>query len=172
MAGSEQKGARFARADLFAGALCIVTPTAATPAALVRRTEGLWRALGGRMVRMAPAAHDRAVATVSHLPHAVAALLALLPPQAALAVAGKGLADMTRLASGDAEVWRDIFLTNRAAMLDAIDQFDERLVALRDLLELGDAKGVLRFLSAAKKRRDSRIADGCSVPPKGKGRHR
>ena len=172
MAGSERKGARFARADLFAGATCVVTPTASTPAALVRRTERVWRVLGAKTVRMDPAAHDRAMAVVSHLPHAIAALLAMLPPQAALAVAGKGLADMTRLAGGDAEVWRDIFLTNRAAMLSAIDDFDECLVALRDLLDLGDAGGLLRLLAAAKKRRDSLIANRFDSPPARKGRRR
>jgi prephenate dehydrogenase len=154
MAGSERKGPTFARADLFAGATCIVTPTPSTPAALVRRTERLWRALGAKTVRMTPAAHDRAVATVSHLPHAVAALLAMLPPRAALAIAGKGLADMTRLAGGDPEVWRDIFVTNRPAMLEAIDEFDERLMALRDLMELGDAEGLFRLLAAARTRRE------------------
>ena len=165
MAGSERKGARFARADLFAGATCIVTPTASTPAALVRRAERLWQALGMKTVRMDPVAHDRAMAAVSHLPHALAALLAMLPAQAAMKVAGKGLADMTRLAGGDAEVWRDIFLTNRAAMLAAIDDLDERLMALRDLMELGDAVGLLRLLAAAKKRRDTQIANRCDDPP-------
>lgn len=165
MAGSERKGPRFARADLFAGATCIVTPTASTPAALVRRVERFWHALGAKTVRMNPAAHDQAMAAVSHLPHVVAALLALLPPRAALTVAGQGLADMTRLAGGDPEVWRDIFLTNRAAMLGAIDDLDERLVALRDLMELGDSDGLLRLLASAKKRRDGQIANRCEDPP-------
>ncbi len=165
MAGSERKGVGFARADLFAGAMCIVTPTASTPVPLVRRTERLWRVLGAKTVRMPPVAHDRAMAAVSHLPHAVAALLVMLPPRAALAVAGRGLADMTRLASGDAEVWRDIFLTNRRAMLDAIDELDERLMALRDLMELGDADGLLRLLAAAKKRRDRQIVNQFNEPP-------
>ena len=118
-----------------------------------------------KTVRMDPVAHDRAMAAVSHLPHALAALLAMLPAQAAMKVAGKGLADMTRLAGGDAEVWRDIFLTNRAAMLAAIDDLDERLMALRDLMELGDAVGLLRLLAAAKKRRDGQIANRCDDPP-------
>jgi prephenate dehydrogenase len=172
MAGSERKGPAFARTDLFTGATCIVTPTASTPPALVRRAERLWRALGAATVRMNPAAHDRAMAAVSHLPHAVAALLAMLPPRAALAIAGKGLADMTRLASGDPEVWRDIFVTNRRAMLEAIDEFDERLMALRDLMELGDADGLLRLLAAAKKRRDSHIVNRFDDPPRRKPRGR
>jgi len=157
IAGSEQKGPAFARADLFAGATCILTPTAATPAALVRKVEHFWRRLGMRTVRMNSAAHDRTLAAVSHLPHAVAALLMLLPAKAALKVSGGGLRDMTRLAGGDAEVWRDIFLTNRQAMLAAIDAFDEHLMTLRDLIEVGDGEGLLRLLAAAKKRRELHI---------------
>lgn len=172
MAGSERKGARFAQVDLFAGATCIITPTASTPAALVRRTERFWGVLGARTVRMDPSAHDRAMAAVSHLPHAVAALLAMLPPRDTLKVAGQGLADMTRLAAGDAEVWRDIFLTNRQAMLAAIDDLDERLMALRDLLDVGDANGLLRLLAAAKKRRDTQIANRHGDPPAEKHKDR
>jgi prephenate dehydrogenase len=159
IAGSEQKGPTFARADLFAGATCILTPTAATPTTLLRRVERFWRVLGMQTVRMSPTAHDRAMAAVSHLPHAMAALLVMLPSRKALEVCGRGLADMTRLASGDAEVWRDIFLTNRRAMLSAIDDLDHRLMVLRDLVELGDAEGLLRLLAAAKKRRDAHIHD-------------
>jgi prephenate dehydrogenase len=81
----------------------------------------------------------------------------LLPAKAALKVSGGGLRDMTRLAGGDAEVWRDIFLTNRQAMLAAIDAFDEHLMTLRDLIEVGDGEGLLRLLAAAKKRRELHI---------------
>jgi prephenate dehydrogenase len=159
IAGSEQKGPAFARADLFAGATCILTPTASVSAAMVRKVEHFWRVLGMRTVRMNPAAHDRALAAVSHLPHAVAALLMLLPAKEALKVSGGGLKDMTRLAGGDAEVWRDIFLTNRDSVLAAIDAFDERLMALRDLVDVGDSEGLLRFLAAAKKRREVHLID-------------
>lgn len=157
MAGSEQKGPAFARADLFAGATCIVTPTKTTPAALTRRVEKFWQALGMATVRMTPAAHDRAVARVSHLPHALAALLMMLPGKADLEIAANGFRDTTRLASGDMEMWRDIFLTNRAAILSALDDFDESLMHLRDLLELGDARGLEKFFAAAKTRRDQTI---------------
>jgi prephenate dehydrogenase len=158
MAGSEQKGVAFARADLFAGATCILTPARHTPAAATARVERLWQRMGMRTLRMAPAAHDRAVARVSHLPHALASLLMRLPRLADLDVAATGFRDATRLASGDPEMWRDIFLTNRKEVLKAIDDFDEALVALRDLVEIGDARGLERFFASAKKRRDRTIA--------------
>ena len=158
MAGSERKGVGFARADLFLGATCIVTPAAKTPPAVTARVERLWASMGMRTVRMTPHAHDRAVARVSHLPHALASLLMRLPRLAELDVSATGFRDATRLASGDPEMWRDIFLTNRRQVLAAIDDFDEELIALRDLVELGDARGLARFFAAAKKRRDATVA--------------
>ena len=158
MAGSEHKGVTFARADLFAGATCIVTPTANTPAALAACVEAFWRSLHMRTLRMTPAAHDRAVARVSHLPHALAALMMMLPGKADLDVAATGFRDATRLAGGDPEMWRDVFTTNRGALLAALDSLDESLIHLRDLLELGDGPGIEKFLAAAKKRRDTTIA--------------
>ena len=157
MAGSEMKGAGYARGDLFAGAACILTPTARTPKRVTRRVERFWRELGMRTLQMTPAAHDRAVARVSHLPHALASLLMKLPRRAELDVSATGFRDATRLAGGDPEMWRDIFLTNRKQILAAIDDFDRNLMALRDLIELGDARGLQRFFATAKARRDTTI---------------
>lgn len=158
MAGSEHKGVAYARADLFAGATCIVTPTAHTPPGATRRVQKLWQDLGMCTLQMTPGAHDRATARVSHLPHAVASLLMMTAKSQDFAVAATGFRDATRLAGGDPEMWRDIFMTNRQAILAAIDAFDESLMQLRDLLALGDAPGVEKLLAAAKKRREKTIA--------------
>jgi len=165
MAGSEKKGVAFARADLFEAATCIVTPTPHTPPAVARRVEALWRAIGMRTVRMTPARHDRAVARVSHLPHVLAALLTMLPGRGDLEAAATGFRDATRLAGGDPEMWRDILLTNRRAILDAIDAFDEDLCQLRDLVDVGEAPGIERFLAAARKRRDATVGGANHEPP-------
>jgi prephenate dehydrogenase len=158
MAGSERKGVAFARADLLEGATCVLTPTATTPPGLVRRLERFWRELGMRTVRMAPAAHDDAMARVSHLPHLLAGLLMTLARRGDLDVSAGGFRDATRMAGGDPEMWRDILLTNRGAILDAIDDLDESLIHLRDLIDLGDADGIEKFLSAAKARRDETVS--------------
>ena len=160
MAGGERRGVEFARADLFVGAACIVTPTRHTPDKHLRRVEGLWRALGGLTTRMSPAQHDRAVAQVSHLPHVLAALIVTGQRTGDLHLAGKGFLDTTRIASGEPAMWREILLTNRKAVLAAIDATDEHLAHLRDLLELGDATGIERFLTRAKQRRDNLVAQG------------
>jgi len=158
MAGSEHKGVAYARADLFAGATCIVTPTRHTPAGLTERVEAFWRNVGMHTVRMSPAAHDQAAARVSHLPHLLAGLMMMLPARGDLQVAATGFRDATRLAGGDPEMWRDVLITNRAAILRAMDAFDESLLHLRDLLLRADAPGIERFLAAARRRRERTIA--------------
>ena len=110
-------------------------------------------------MQMTPAAHDRAVARVSHLPHALAGLLMMLPGKGDLAVAATGFRDTTRLACGDPEMWRDVFMANRKPILAAIDAFDESLMQLRDLLELADAPGLEEFFAAAKDRRDGNLTE-------------
>jgi len=158
MAGSEQKGVRFSRADLFAGATCIVTPTAATRPDVTDAIEAFWESLGMRVVRRSPAAHDRAVARISHLPHMLAGLMMLLPGKNDLDVSASGFRDVTRLASGDPEMWRDILLTNRSAVLAALDRFSADTAALRELIDRGDGQAIEKFLTRAKRRRDTTIA--------------
>ncbi len=158
MAGSERTGPSFARADLFEGATCIITPTGRTPKSLAARVEKFWQTLGMKTLRMSPAAHDKAVARVSHLPHALSAMLMMLPKDADFNVAATGFRDMTRLAGGSPEMWRDIFLTNRKAVLDALDTLDENLCQLRDLLELRDGLGIEKLLAEARKRREQTVA--------------
>jgi prephenate dehydrogenase len=160
MAGSERKGPAHARADLFEGATCVLTPTATTPRALTARAERFWRMLGMKVVRMTPAAHDRAVAAVSHLPHIASALLALLPREADLAVAATGFRDVTRLAAGDPEMWRDILLTNRKELLRAIDSLAHSLGSARQIVARADAAAIEKFLQRAKTRRDAAFGAG------------
>jgi prephenate dehydrogenase len=155
MAGSERKGPAHARADLFEGATCILTPTASTPRGLEARARAFWRLLGMRVVRLTPAGHDRAAAAVSHLPHVVSALLMMLPRGRDLALAAGGLRDMTRLAAGDPEVWRDILLTNRREILRASAGLARSLNRLRRVLAGGRKGDIQRLLLLAKERRET-----------------
>jgi len=159
MTGGERRGVEFARADLFVGATCIITPTKATPPGHLRRVERFWRMLGALTVRMSPTAHDRAVARISHLPHILAAVVVAGQKDRELPLAGPGFLDTTRVASGDPAMWREILLTNRRAVLAALDAADEQLMRLRDLLEVGDGPALERYLARAKKRRDQMVAD-------------
>ncbi len=157
MAGMENKGVAFARADLFEGARCILTPTDATPAGLADRIETLWQTVGMKTLRMTPDAHDRAVARVSHLPQILASLLMGLPADSDLAVAASGFRDCTRLAGGDPEMWRDILLTNPEPIAETIDAMKAELDKLAALMAAGDASGLESLFTAARDRRRATI---------------
>ncbi len=158
MAGTEQKGVAFARADLFEGARCILTPTARTEPLVIDTVQAFWKALGMRVLQMTPDAHDEAVARVSHLPQILSSLLMALPDDDDLSVAANGFRDSTRLAGGDPEMWRDILLTNAGPIIAAIESMKLSLKGLKELVEAGDAEGIEALLTAARDRRRDTVA--------------
>lgn len=155
MAGGAQTGVTAAREDLFDGATCVVTPTAVTDAATLSKIESLWATLGMRLVRHSPADHDRLVAVVSHLPHAVAAALVDVQSSASIELRGRGFIDTTRIAAGDAALWRDIFTDNRANVVDAINRLIFTLYAFRDRLTADDATDLTDWLREQSERRSA-----------------
>jgi prephenate dehydrogenase len=157
IAGSDRRGPQYARADLFDGACCVLTPTGSTDRAVLERVEGFWQSLGMWTVQMPPASHDRALARVSHLPHAAAAVLMRLTDEATQDLAGPGFVDVTRIAGGDPAMWRDIFRTNRDAMLAALDELDAGLAEFRKLLEADDADALRDWLADAQSARHAMI---------------
>ena len=165
MAGSEKTGVLAARADLFLNAACVVTPTNTSTAEKVAETEELWRAVGGRVMRMSPELHDQFVSRTSHLPHVLAAHLAAYvlenehPEQAQLCA--NGFKDSTRIASGSPEMWRDIALMNRENLVAALEDFTEKLTQFRAILE--NPAEVEEFFRHAKSLRDD-WAGRCASP--------
>jgi prephenate dehydrogenase len=164
MAGREQQGPAAARADLFRGRPCVIVPPAPPPegaaAEALRVVRALWTALGcSPILEMDAAEHDRAVARISHLPHALAALLVgAAEGQADLQLASTGFRDSTRVASGDPEMWADVFLANRAAALTATELFVRDLARFQALLDQKDRGGLVGLLQASKSRRDQWMA--------------
>jgi prephenate dehydrogenase len=155
IAGSEKRGIQFARPDLFANALCLTTPTALTNPQAVEAVESFWRLLGMRLMRLTPEEHDSLLAEVSHLPHALAAVLATIPSDKALSLCGKGFLDATRIAAGDPGLWRDIFMDNRDNLQDTLRATRGELDILLSLLETGNADAVQAWLAAAAARRQA-----------------
>jgi prephenate dehydrogenase len=151
MAGSHHRGMPHARADLFEGAVCVVTET--PDAAAAARVTEFWQALGARVVRRTALQHDAEVAWVSHLPHLLAFAFAgslAAAPAAAAELAGAGFRDFTRIARSDAELWADILTANRKALAAPLGAAGARLEELARALEAGDAEGLDRLLSAAR----------------------
>ncbi len=160
MAGSEKTGVQAARADLFEGAICAVTPTARSNSAALARVQALWALLGSRVLTLTPTQHDDLVSRSSHLPHVVAAALAnyvLSPanPKEQAALCAGGFRDTTRIASGSPEMWRDIALANRENLARVLGVLIEDLQEFQRSLRQGDSTAVTEFFTSAKERRDA-----------------
>jgi prephenate dehydrogenase len=158
MAGSEQAGLEAARAHLFHGAACIITPETDTDDAQLHRLEQWWSALGCRVSLLAPGTHDEAIGRISHIPHIAAAALALttLNRDPTLAqLAGQGFRDSTRVAAGDPDLWLGILKENREALLDPLRDLHEELGRVLAILENMNDEHLLKFLQDAKNLRDS-----------------
>jgi prephenate dehydrogenase len=159
MAGSEKRGIDFARADLFQGARCILTPDDSTDAQAQAAVAGFWRTLGMSITTLSPDDHDRLVCDISHLPHALAALLVTMQEDAALRLAGKGFLDSTRIAGGDGALWRDIFLDNRDHLAAALARYRTTLDEFLALLDPARADDLAQWLDAAAVRRAALLAE-------------
>ena len=149
MAGSEKAGIAAARADLLPGATCVVTPTPASDAAVVERVCAFWQALGMNIIQHDPAEHDRLVALVSHLPHAVAAAVVAIQEPGSLALHGKGFLDATRIAAGDSALWADILMHNRENMIQSLDLLMDELANFSLILQSDDTDALRQWLDRA-----------------------
>ncbi len=155
MAGSEQTGLRGARAELFEGAACILTPDAAADPAAVAELRAFWQTLGCRVLEVAPAEHDEIVALVSHLPHLLAATLVQtvgVENARAFDFSGPGFRDTTRVAAGPPAMWAEILRTNRQAVRKSAEALIEKLRGILTLLDR--EQPMTEFLTEAKTQRD------------------
>jgi prephenate dehydrogenase len=156
IAGSEKRGVEFARDDLLYGANCIVTKDARTGAGAAAVVKKFWSSLGCRVVAMKPGQHDRIYADVSHMPHIAAAALVNAVEFGELKYAGKGFIDTSRIASGPANIWTDILLTNEN-LCGSIDRMMEELARLRKAIADGDEGRVHELLEKARRMREALI---------------
>jgi len=153
MAGSEKRGVHHARAELFQGAVCILTPTSNTDPKAIEQVESLWQTVGMKTCRLSPEEHDRRLADISHLPHALAAALVNLQDEATLTLSGKGFLDLTRIAGGDAGLWRDILIDNRDNLQRSLARLSDEIDKLKALLDPKQAHALEAWLNQAAERR-------------------
>jgi cyclohexadieny/prephenate dehydrogenase len=147
MAGTEHSGPDAGFAELFQGRYCIVTPLPGSDPAAVEKVREFWRRCGSMIETLDPATHDRVVAAVSHLPHLIAFTicgtaddLAEETKEAVLKFAASGFRDFTRIAASDVDMWRDVFLNNREALLEMLARFSEDAHALGRAVRYGQAE--------------------------------
>lgn len=157
MAGSEQAGLEFAEVNLLDDAACIVV--GAEGDAAVNRVVTFWKALGMRLSVMSVQEHDAIVAHISHLPHLLASsLCAYLAEKdgagALLKHAGGGFRDTTRVAGGSAELWKQILMSNREQVIDAISGFEAELDQFRSAIQSGRADVLKAFLEQGRSYRN------------------
>jgi prephenate dehydrogenase len=157
IAGSEQRGVEFARDDLFDQATCILTRTEKSNNRAVQTLKKFWSELGCSVKLMRPADHDRIFANVSHLPHIVAAALINANDAKELKFAGRGFMDTSRIASGPANIWADVLLTNANNTTKGIDKVIAELLKLKKAVKSGDKKQIEKLLEAARAKRAALI---------------
>jgi prephenate dehydrogenase len=168
LAGAETAGVEHAREDLFEGATWYLTPAPSTSPVLYERIESLIELLGARPAKIEADAHDRLMASVSHLPHVLANVLAAQAAEAfehedCPPTVGPSLRDTIRVAGANTAIWTDIYLANRDALIEAIEQAVGGFEDMRDALMRADAGALAAWNERARVARTQLLGD--DTPP-------
>lgn len=159
IAGGENSGVKASKLGLFDNKHVIITDTDEVSNSDAAMIANMWATLGAKVMRMSLQEHDATFAKTSHLPHVIAfSLVNFLSGESdrerLFDLAAAGFYDFTRIASSDAEMWRDICITNRDQILVALDGFRDQIDAIRDDVEKSDQAGILAYFGQAKAARD------------------
>ncbi len=155
LAGSEKRGSAYATADLFEGAMCIMTPIEHTNRLAKEKVKHFWMNIGCTVKMLPPEEHDKIVAYISHLPHLVAYGLMGAIPQEYLEYAAQGFKDTTRVASSSPQMWNDICMVNKKNIVKSLDELVKNLAAYRKAIIGKDESGLMDHFEKAKVKRDS-----------------
>jgi prephenate dehydrogenase len=182
LAGAETSGVEHARESLFEGAVWYLTPAANSTGVLYERLHRLLTTIGARPAAIDAETHDRLLAVVSHLPHVLANVLAgqatstlggdrsetdrsKIGQQGRVPAVGPSFRDATRVAGANSAIWTDIYLSNRDALIPAIDAFAAALGEVRVTLAAGDAQAVTAWNDKARVDRDELLGAGLTGGP-------
>jgi cyclohexadieny/prephenate dehydrogenase len=154
VAGTENSGPDAGFAELFHGRWCILTPAEGTEPAAIERTAEFWKRLGSHVEVMDAAHHDLVLAVTSHLPHLIAYTivgtasdLEGVTRSEVIKYSAGGFRDFTRIAASNPDMWRDVFLANKDAVLDVLQRFNEDLTALQRAIRWGDGDTLFELFS-------------------------
>ena len=180
VAGTERSGPEAGFAALFDQRWCILTPTPDTPGIAVARLTDFWKKLGSNVEIMDPAHHDLVLAITSHLPHLIAYTivgtasdLETVTRSEVIKYSAGGFRDFTRIAASDPVMWRDVFLSNKEAVLEMLQRFSEDLTVLQRAIRWGDGDALHELFTRTRAIRRSIIAEGQddARPDFGRGDH-
>jgi cyclohexadieny/prephenate dehydrogenase len=167
IAGTEHSGPEAGFAELFDGRWCVLTPPPGTEQAAIDRLEAFWRALGSHVEIMAPEHHDLVLAITSHVPHLIAfnivntaEHLERVTASEVIKFSAGGFRDFTRIAASDPTMWRDVFLNNKAAVIEMLGRFTEDLTALQRAIRFDDGDTLFRLFAEAREVRRRVIQAG------------
>ena len=167
VAGTERSGPEAGFATLFNKRWCIVTPLEGMPEAAATRVAEFWRRLGAEVETMAPEHHDRVLAVTSHLPHLIAYTivgtasdLEEVTSSEVIKYSAGGFRDFTRIAASDPTMWRDVFLTNREAVLEMLQRFSEDLSHLQRAIRWGKGDELFDLFTRTRAIRRSIVEQG------------
>ena len=154
VAGTENSGPDSGFAELFINRWCILTPPEGTDPEAVERLRSFWAGLGARVEIMTPDHHDMVLAITSHLPHLIAYTivgtadeLEGVTQSEVLKFSAGGFRDFTRIAASDPVMWRDVFLTNKEAVLEMLGTFNEDLAKLTRAIRRGDGEALFEHFT-------------------------
>ncbi len=167
LAGTEHSGPGAGFATLFVNRWCVLTPDTGADAAAVEKLSAFWRAMGSKVECMDAAHHDMVLAITSHVPHLIAynivgtvADLEQHTQSEVIKFSASGFRDFTRIAASDPVMWRDVFLTNRDAVLEMLGRFSEDLSQLQRMVRVGDGPGLEALFTRTRAIRRSIIDAG------------
>lgn len=167
IAGTEHSGPSAGFPELFAGRWCVLTPGPEVPPAETEKLASFWAAMGSRVESMDAAHHDMVLAITSHIPHLVAynivgtvADLETATQSEVIKFSASGFRDFTRIAASDPVMWRDVFLTNRDAVLEMLGRFLEDLSVLQRAVRNGDGASLEAMFTRTRAIRRSIINAG------------
>lgn len=167
VAGTEQSGPDAGFASLFAGRWCILTPPEGADEVAVATLAAFWEQLGSRVDIMDAGHHDLVLAVTSHIPHLIAYTIVGTASDLEGVTRGEvikysagGFRDFTRIAASDPTMWRDVFINNRAAVLEMLGRFTEDLTALQRAIRSGDGDTLFELFTRTRAIRRSIIDEG------------
>jgi cyclohexadieny/prephenate dehydrogenase len=177
VAGTENSGPDAGFAELFVGRWCILTPPPGTEPDAVERLAAFWRALGANVETMPAEHHDLVLAITSHLPHLIAYTivgtadeLAEVTRSEVLKFSAGGFRDFTRIAASDPTMWRDVFLSNKDAVLEMLGTFNEDLAQLTRAIRRGDGEALFAHFTRTRAIRRGIVEIGQDLPAPDFGR--
>ncbi len=166
IAGTEMSGVEASFAELFQKRRVILTPDAGTDKEALETVRGMWQRAGAEVIDMSVEHHDEVLAATSHLPHMLAftlvdTLAGLEDHDDIFRFAAGGFRDFTRIASSNPQMWHDICLNNRDALLKIVQRFTSELTTLATAIEKSDSEAILATFQRAKSARDAYCEKNC-----------